>query len=160
MKRWLYLDYDGCLHPSEVYIDPHRDAPYLVGPGSLFMWAPVLVQALAPYPRLEIVLSTSWATHCGLARAKRYLPLELQSRVVGQSAPVGDSDRVARGIEVENHVARNCPEAWIAVDDDDEGWSSSGRTHLVLCNPALGLGECETFELLCERLRALHDEVP
>jgi hypothetical protein len=156
MRRWLYLDFDGCLHPSEVYIDPRRDAPYLVGPGSLFMWAPLLVTALDPFPQVEIVSSTSWAAHCGLERAKRYLPQTLQRRVISQSAPARDRHRRARGIEVEDHVARNCPQYWIALDDDEDGWTEAGLAHLVLCDSAQGLGERRVYDVLCAKLREMH----
>lgn len=40
----LFLDYDGVLHPDEVYLK--RGRPVLRGPGELFMWVPHLLSAI------------------------------------------------------------------------------------------------------------------
>ena len=57
----LYLDFDGVLHPDEVYIV--KDKVVLRAEGRLFMWADRLAEALADRPAVRVVLSTSWV--CG-----------------------------------------------------------------------------------------------
>jgi len=54
----LFLDYDGVLHPDEVYLK--RGRPVLRGPGELFMWVPHLLSAIEGAD-VRIVLSTSFA---------------------------------------------------------------------------------------------------
>jgi hypothetical protein len=59
--RVLYLDFDGVLHPEDVWRRPGW-GPYVASPPGhqLFEHADLLVELLAPYPDLRIVLSTSW----------------------------------------------------------------------------------------------------
>jgi len=63
----LFLDFDGVLHPDEVYLVHGR--PVLRDDGSLFMWAPLLAEALTPFPDVQIVLSTSWVRELSFKRA-------------------------------------------------------------------------------------------
>jgi hypothetical protein len=61
--RVLYLDLDGCLHPDAVYEKPGSGGgPFIFGypDHRLFEHARLLEDVLAPYPRVRIVLSTSW----------------------------------------------------------------------------------------------------
>ena len=76
----LFLDYDGVLHPDEVYLK--RGRPVLRGPGELFMWVPHLLSAIEGAD-VRIVLSTSWARHLGFRRACNALPESLRGLVVG-----------------------------------------------------------------------------
>ncbi len=76
----LFLDYDGVLHPNEVYLE--RGRPVLRGEGELFMWLPPLIDLLRSYPYVQIVLSTSWSRVFGFERAKRALPVPLIDRAL------------------------------------------------------------------------------
>ncbi|ALX11990.1 hypothetical protein P350_10765 [Burkholderia cepacia JBK9] len=49
----------------------------------LLEFAPLLAELLAPYPDVEIVLTTSWASRLPDERVISYLPPELRPRVVG-----------------------------------------------------------------------------
>lgn len=80
MTRLLFLDFDGVLHPDAVFLSSRGVE---LRAGALFMWAPLLVEALAPHQDVQIVLSTSWARNLGFHRARSVLPAELQSRVIG-----------------------------------------------------------------------------
>ena len=68
MPPILFLDYDGVLHPDDVYLECGR--PVLHATGQLFMWAPLLEDALADHPDVRIVLSTSWARELRFTRAR------------------------------------------------------------------------------------------
>lgn len=61
----LFLDFDGVLHPDAAFLVKGR--PTLKAEGQLFMWAPLLVDVLADFPEVQIVLSTSWRVSCHLA---------------------------------------------------------------------------------------------
>ena len=68
----LYLDFDGPLHPGDVWYEPASGQVRLRTPGhELFESLPVLEAAIAPYPSLAIVLSTSWVQIFGLEKNAR-----------------------------------------------------------------------------------------
>ena len=71
----LYLDFDGVLHHDEVYFHPRRGV-YLNAPPEhrLFQHVGLLESALAPYPTLQIVLSTSWVRVFSFSGALKRLP--------------------------------------------------------------------------------------
>ncbi|WP_445147262.1 HAD domain-containing protein [Dyella sp. Tek66A03] len=146
----LYLDFDGVLHHYDVYLD-HRNRAVLRGMGTLFEYAEYLEQVLAPHPGIEIVLSTSWVRTKGFDRSRKKLPVNLRSRVIGatwHSRFEADDElmywwvhHASRYEQITRDVARRKPSEWIALDDDDEGWPAEARSHLIACNPLIGLGE-------------------
>lgn len=151
----LFLDYDGVLHPDAVYLDT-QNRPFLKGSGELFMWVPHLVDALDARPDIRIVLSTSWARQYGLEGAAAYLPPALRERVVASCA----SPRrrwLPKYAEVQNFVKSHAiaPDQWIAVDDDDYGWSHEAQRNLVLCDPIVGLSELDVAQELTSRINDL-----
>jgi hypothetical protein len=134
----LYLDYDGVLHPDAAL--RYRKAPSirLAAPGhSLFESAPILLDALAPYPRVRVVLSTSWVPALGYKRARDWLPSSLATRVIVATFH-SHMDKVrfsnqARGEQVLHDVGRRHPRRWIALDDATGGWHEHPAGELVLC---------------------------
>lgn len=59
--RLLYLDFDGVLHPEDVWRRPGWGVFVARPPGHrVFKNAALLEEVLAPYPEIRIVLSTSW----------------------------------------------------------------------------------------------------
>lgn len=144
----LYLDFDGVLHPDRVYLVEGQ--PVLKGPGELFQWAPVLEQVLEGLS-IDIVLSTSWAHVLGPDKAKAYLPVSLQARVIGAvkrpMTPQIRGDEVLRDV-----VRRDVPaRAWRAVDNDANGWGR-WRDQLILTDSERGLGEASIQETLRQAL--------
>ena len=168
----LYLDYDGVLHPDTAYHSQARGV-YLRGEGELFMHAPDLEQALAPFPAVRIVLSTSWVCALRFSQARKRLPEGLQSRVVGSTfhgKHTSAWDRQTRYQQNYSDVARrNVGANWLALDDDDERWAPQNRHHLVHVQGYTGL-QPEDLDVLCRRLtelgavaaleRAHHEELP
>jgi hypothetical protein len=161
----LYLDFDGVLHHDDVWLDVHN-RPYLRGEGTLFEYADRLVRILAPYPDIEIVLSTSWVRVKRFSYSVNRLPIELQQRVIGatwHSRFRLDDELVQWWVDVSKRyeqitrdVRRRQPSQWLALDDDAEGWPDTASSHLVRCHPRLGLGESRACVELEERLAALH----
>lgn len=158
----LFLDFDGVLHPDAVFITPR--GPQLHAKGHLFMWAPLLAQALADFPQVKIVLSTTWVRHLGFRRARGYLPEAIQSRVTGATwhsemargwADQNWWDSATRYEQICRHVARARLPNWISLDDDPEGWPSEALGQLVLCEGQLGLTQPGCLELLRRRLSGL-----
>lgn len=64
----LFLDFDGVLHSDAAYLVNGR--PTLKAEGELMMWVPLLEDALADFPEVQIVLSTSWARELSFSRAR------------------------------------------------------------------------------------------
>lgn len=154
----LFLDFDGVLHPDAVY----RIAGKIVLKAdghALFEWAPVLEDALVPYPELQIVLSTSWVRVLSFDTALGWLPEALQRRVVGatwhRQGP-RDWAFLTRYQQIILNVLRHEHSRWLAIDDSGEGWANEHREHLVLTDSRLGLGVAESLLELREKLEVLH----
>jgi hypothetical protein len=148
----LFLDYDGVLHPSEVYLNWGR--PTLKAEGSLFMWAGHLNDILADLPHVSLILSTSWVRMLGYERARDYLPDALRSRVIGSTwetiltdpamsagLPLSYWQDAPRFQQIKRFVDRMGIAEWVAVDDDAECWADSDRPRLIQTDPMRGLSE-------------------
>lgn len=149
----LFLDYDGVLHPDAVYLVGGK--PVLRAEGELFMWAALLVDALAGSPEVQIVLSTSWSRELRFSRARDYLPSELAARVIGSTwhsamatddeyRPLGRDtwwDRASRYQQIRRYVDRAELAEWIAIDDRPEGWSDHHLDRLIQTESARGLSD-------------------
>lgn len=137
-----YLDFDGTLHSSDVFLS--RDfGIHMKAPGrALFEWAPILEELLSPYPDVAIVLSTTWVGQWDLQFAKDVLPSELGRRVIGSTYTPENLkyfDAWPRGRQVTSDVQRRQPANWLAIDDDALGWPTDSLTHLVQTNGATGI---------------------
>lgn len=144
----LFLDFDGVLHPDDVFLT--KQGPRLRSEGSLFMWGGLLEDVLSDLPDVRIVLSTSWVRHLGFSRAKKRLPQNLQARVVGstwhssmakQMSDVVWWDHATRYAQITRHAARAQILNWVALDDDGQGWNPEHADRLVLTDAATGISE-------------------
>ncbi len=159
----LFLDFDGVLHPDAAFLVKGR--PTLRAQGELFMWAPLLVDVLADFPDVEIVLSTSWARELSFSRARRWLPNELRGRVIGSTWHScmkfqADGfllartwwDQATRYQQIRRYVDRARLVDWLAIDDQPEGWNADDREKLVHANGDTGLSDPRVLALLAARL--------
>ncbi|MDO3622828.1 HAD domain-containing protein [Ralstonia pseudosolanacearum] len=161
MASVLFLDFDGCLHPDNV----HRvdGAPVLLTEGNeLFEHVQLLVDALEPYPSLQIVLSTRWVPVFGFDESVARLPASLRSRVAGTIHEFCN-DRwewaeLSRFDQVMRYVDGKGIESWLALDDDNHAWPESYEKRLVCPKPRLGVGELRIQQELANKLRWLHEE--
>jgi hypothetical protein len=167
VEKILYLDYDGPLHPDNVYLIKGR--PTLNTPGlNLFVWAPLVVSALEQYPDVRIVLSTSWVhLKRNYQWAKSWLPEELQKNVIGAtwhssmvkgtlwSHGFNPFNDLTRYQQIHRDSQRRGLLDWIALDNDDEGWPQHKRDHLVHVSDDLGISEPGKVEELIEKLGRL-----
>ena len=165
----LFLDYDGVLHPDAT--DLIRRKPFLRGDGELFMWAELLVAALADHPEVEIVLSTRWVRVLGYGRARHYLPEPLRQRVVGGTYHTGMQwtdvgkwlayyiyskhtwwDSATRYQQIKGWARRANIDDWIAIGDDVNGWLPIDNHRLIATDPGVGISGVGVLERLHELL--------
>lgn len=159
----LFLDFDGVLHPSRVYLGQH--GPELDGDGSLFMWAEPLAELLAERPHVQIVLSTAWVRHMPFEQVRDFLPVRLRRRVTGstwhcilhdpaysQNLPMTYWHDASRYQQVKRWVRLHRLRKWVAIDDDADDWADADRPHLVQTHPDTGLSEPDVFARLSDLL--------
>lgn len=156
----LFMDYDGVAHHENVWWHPRR-GPYIKAAPefTLFQHAQLLVDALAPYPSVLIVLSTSWVLQYSFSEAARRLPPSLRERVIGATfhSEMNEGAFLAkpRGQQVWTDVQRRQPLDWLALDDDPEGWPDSVRQKLVLTDGELGVSAPDVLAELRMKLERM-----
>jgi hypothetical protein len=143
----LYLDFDGVLHHANCRGTPGGD-PFLDAPPryTLFQHAGLLSELLAPYPDVKIVLSTTWAVRLGVQHATSRLPDAIATRVIGSTfsasvKPLYDFFALPRGVQVSEDAANRRPRAWLALDDDADGWPRKHRAQLIKTDPYEGISK-------------------
>lgn len=155
----LYADYDHCLHSCDAYVTATGVVPSEPS-APFFEFAAVLEDLLAPYPALQIVLSTSWVEVLGFEEARDSLPLaSLRARVVGATFNPEEHlmrawREIPRGQQVRRHAERYGIKRWLAIDDMRAGFDGY-ETHLVHCQQGVALGDKDVQRVLAERLLAM-----
>lgn len=154
----LYLDFDGVLHHENVLVHPKKGAYLQMGPAHhLFAHASLLAYLLLPYPAVRIVLSTSWVLKYGYEDTAERLPHALQERVIGatyHSAMHKDDFRtLPRWQQIVRDYGRRKPSAWLALDDDHEGWPDPLWGNYVMTDPVEGLSKPSVLQDLQRKLR-------
>lgn len=160
--RVVYLDFDGVLHPEDVWRRPGW-GPYVATPPGhrLFEHAELLAESLEPFPDVRIVLSTSWVrVYHSVFKVARRLPDALRTRVVGatfhEEMQADLFQQMPRGIQVWADVRRRLPTAWLALDDDDVDWPTVCRDCLVHTHPVLGISAPQVLAELQEKLAGMY----
>ena len=154
-RQVLFLDFDGTTHRQSALRTKRgivSSAPNI----KLFEFADVLAVCLEPYPRVELVLSTSWVRILGYERARDALPTALRRRVVGATYHSKYYDAwkwpsIGRGIQILRYVRTHHLVSWLAIDDEIDGFEEY-LFHVVQCDEMLGLGDEATQHLLRVRL--------
>ena len=144
MRPTLYLDFDGVLHPDEVY--RRRDGSIFVKdvPGmnaSLFMWAKGLEERMANRD-VQVVLSTSWVKALGFQQAMARLPEGIASKVAGStyhSSQKQDWQYYTRYQQIQQHATRHRIVHWLALDNDVKEWAAPALHHLCACDDVTGI---------------------
>ena len=158
----LFLDYDGVLHPEEIYLTKDQDGMELRCDGhKLFEHAQLLTDLLEPYPHIRIVLSTNWVYTFGFAKTRAPLPGKLQAKIKGSTwhSPMEDQDRERwkfynRYAQIDKYVERHFLTDWIAVENDDYGWPDNKRDRLVLTSDWGGIGDMSAQNELIAKIQA------
>lgn len=166
----LYLDLDGVVHHEKVLWHPGKGihmSPHEAAGHTLFEWLPILEEALAPYPTVALVLSSTWCIRPGYGATLKRFPTSLRSRFIGGTYhkrvhgvdPWNQSmfRRTPRGVQVQEDAQRRRPRHWIALDDDLEDWPQAFRSHLVACEGTTGLSDPKVQWELKDQLQRCHE---
>lgn len=166
----LYLDLDGVVQHQAVMWH-HRRGIYMSpteAPGrTLFEWLPFLVEALAPFPDVRLVLSSSWCIRPGYGNTLKRLPAELRTRFIGGTfhrrvhgpdySAILEFQAQPRWQQVLQDVERRKPRQWLAIDDDVEGWPAWALDRLIQCDGETGLSSPSVRDELQEKLKRCSD---
>jgi len=157
----LFLDFDGVLHPNEVYIERFKGERRIVlkvDGHNLFEHAEWLAAQLAQpeFRHVRVVLSTSWVWALSFDEAKAYLPQSLQERIKSATWHSGRNryewHAMTRFDQIHSYVKRHNLNDWVAVDDNADGWQEEYRANLVHTDEWRGLGDLAAQQLLLEKL--------
>lgn len=147
----LFVDFDGTLHVGNAYIDDADEITLDTG-RPLLEFAPLLAELLAPYPKVEIVLTTSWVRRLPEERVIAHLPPELRQRVVGTTSSIKPRrsyvlDGTERTYIIASYVYGKRLKHWLALDDAVFGAGRFGREpgemadHFLLLDSTKGISD-------------------
>lgn len=137
MRKILFLDFDGVLHPDGV---------------GLFSKLGLFEQYLFKMTEIEIIISSSWRQTHSLEQLKEYFPASLSDRICGITPTLEngyDSGGRQREIEafLDSASLSSANTSWVALDDTrlffDENCS-----YLILTDPEQGFSDVEGSALL------------
>ncbi|MGF6243500.1 hypothetical protein P3T42_005264 [Paraburkholderia sp. GAS38] len=138
----LYLNFDGVLHPDQVFYEKGY-MPSLLTPGHHALeHAGLLAGALEDFDEVAIVLNTWWTFYLGLDVCKDLLPATLAARVSDSTVQhIGTYETMpSRREEAEQHIARQRSRSWIILDHNHARYRRDLEPNLLLLDPSEGLG--------------------
>lgn len=166
----LFVDYDGTLHRGHGLID-ERGFVSLDSGNQPLEFAELLAEMLAPYPGVQIVLTTRWVGKLSLEQVVSFLPPTLAKRVVGTTAGIkARFGYIKSGIDrtyvIRSYVFAKRLKNWLAIDDSVYG-ALDLRTdfldlteHLLLLDPKKGIGDANAQQRIMEWLVDAHGNDP
>ncbi|MEX3929166.1 HAD domain-containing protein [Paraburkholderia sp. BR10936] len=166
----LFVDFDGTLHVGTAYIDDRGDITLDSG-RPLLEFAPLLEELLVGYPKIEIVLTTSWLTKMPVQKVIDALPAALRRRVVGTTGDVKPRwSYLLAGTERTDVIIRYAAgkrlRNWLAIDDavfgiERAGFGAPGELveHFVLLDPAIGINDRDVLSRIAKWLADVHAKI-
>ncbi|MDR6385065.1 HAD domain-containing protein [Paraburkholderia caribensis] len=153
----IYLNFDGVLHPDQVFYEDGC-IPSLLAPGhNAFEYAELLAMTLEGYEDVVIILNTWWTFYLGLDACKDLLPTALAARIGGSTIQYLEAydSMPARLKEAECHIARRRSRPWVILDHTNARYRRDFLPHLLLFDPSQGLGNRSAQRSIERRLRLL-----
>jgi hypothetical protein len=159
----LYLNFGGVLNVGHGLIDEAGDIALDTGRRP-FEFVPYLVDILAPYSQVQLVLTTSWLQTLGAGRTIALLPDHLRRKVVGTTLGtpprLGEiKDGTAKTMAIIRHAAKHGLMKWLALDDEAWGVPSGYEQHFLHTDSNTALGAPEVRKHLREWLEAKHGSI-
>ena len=149
MKRVLFLDFDGVLHPATAHfaLGNVRLPIAALRAAGLFVHVDALADAIRPFEEVGVITHSSWRlTHTD--SELRSLLGALGSRVIGTT------DRTMDREESIAHAVRTrdlAPDDFRVLDDQPELFVRF-RGNVISCDPARGVRDAVAFFKLNEWL--------
>ena len=142
----VFLDFDGVLHPVG---EPALDEYFQLLPNpNLFCFLPHLTEALAPYPEVQIVVSSDWRRLFDDDTLRGCLGA-MGDRFDGVVETFGGT----RAEEIYREVARRGLMHWLVLDDHPSVVEASMTdARFIACDPLLGLSSTKKQAELREKL--------
>ena len=133
-NKYLFLDFDGVLHPS--LCDSNK---YLSN-------APLLAGLLLEYP-CQIIISSSWRFQYSLDEIKKMLPKAISNQIIGMTRDAYNGAN-QRYNEIIFYLQTNNKSLadWKALDDSQNEFPPNCK-NLIFCNHITGLGYKQLMEL-------------
>lgn len=130
MKKILFLDFDGVLHPDGI---------------GLFSNLGLLEKYLQKMPGIEIVISSTWREDHALDELKNYFPESLRDKIIDVTPSLEDGyDCGGRQREIhaflESAGLNDENASWVALDDMPL-FFDDGYPHLILTDSSQGFSE-------------------
>lgn len=153
----IYLNFDGVLHPDQVFYEDGC-IPSLLAPGhNAFEHAELLAATLEGHEDVVIILNTWWTFYLGPDACKDLLPPSLAARVGGSTIQYLDAyDSIPTRLkETERHIARQRSGPWVILDHNNARYRRDFLPHLLLLDPFEGLGSRTARRSVERRLRLL-----
>ena len=147
---YLYLDFDGVLHPfGEEAIDEYGR---LLPNPNLFCWLPILSDLLSTRPAVQVIVSSDW---------RRLFPdqdlIRLLGELGGRFVGVVENIDQNRAQEIARDANSRGISDWLALDDHETVHAAAlaGDTRYIPCRPHLGLSDRTVQRLLWARLQSI-----
>jgi hypothetical protein len=137
MRKLLFLDFDGVLHPDGV---------------GLFSKLGLFEEYLSKMPEAEIVISSSWRETHALEDLKANFSASLSGRIIGITPTLDDGyDSGGRQREIEAFLKiaglNSTNSSWVALDDT-QLFFEDDCDFLILTDPNQGFREIDGNALL------------
>ncbi len=137
MRKIIFLDFDGVLHPDGV---------------ALFSQLPLFESYLSAMPEAEIVVSSTWREDHTLEELRQYFSPAFRDRISGVTPSIdggydlgGRQKEIQSYLTTENLVGLDCD--WVALDDIAIFFEDSCQ-NLVLTDSSKGFTEREGEQLI------------
>lgn len=132
----LFLDFDGVLHPDPCWSEDRH-----------FEKLPALENVLRDFPKIEIVVSSTWRHKRSLDRLRGLFSSDIAPRIIDVTPDRAQFPELAELVgptylrEIEITAWLRCSKepwrTWVALDDRAH-WFRPFCPHLVLCNHDVG----------------------
>jgi hypothetical protein len=148
---FLFLDFDGVLHPDDAaYLDNDSKPEGLL----LFRWAPVLMEILSKFPDVKVVISSSWRFMWEYEELLSFIPEDLRSRIVGITNP-----NLNRYPAIADYVEKHEIKNYVILDDMPLEFPRVCK-ELIICKPTKGVNNPLVIKKLEERFGEFSNKNP
>lgn len=158
----VYLGFSNVLHRGEAFLEMDGKVTLESG-GKPFEDTHHLLDSLAPYPDVQMVLTTTWSWWIGDAEVVALLPRAIGKRAVGTTREFPPSIKEATtGCgsvgSIIRHAMAHRVRSWLAIDSKFRVVPAQFASHFLEL-PATGLGADSNREALRAALQSNFNKV-